>query len=603
MNLTNMNTTSTATTKNSETPGAVQEKYFTTHDNIELFYRYWPAKTGKAKGAIVLFHRGHEHSGRISHIVDELDMQDYDCFAWDARGHGCSPGERGFSPGLASSVRDIQTFIDHISLNYGFQEQDMAVIAQSVGAVLVSTWVHDYAPKIRCMVLASPAFKVKLYVPFARTGIKLMQAIRGHFYVNSYVKAKFLTHDPERIASFEADPLISRAISSNILLSLYEAADRVIDDAMAISVPTQLLISGSDWVVHHKPQHRFYERLGSLVKERHILDGFYHDTLGELNRKIALDKVREFILKRFAEPVCRHDQSNADKTGFTRIESDQLATPLSPFSFRGLYWAMTRLSVKAGRRISRGVRLGHETGFDSGSTLDYVYRNKPEGVSEIGRLVDKNYLNSIGWRGIRQRKLNIEELLRSASESLRSQEMPVNIMDVASGHGRYILESIAADKQQPDSILLRDYSDLNVQQGRDLITAKGLDDIARFVKANAFDACSYEQHEQPVTLGVVSGLYELFADNDLIRQSLQGFSSAIQTGGYLIYTNQPWHPQLEMIARALTSHRKGQAWVMRRRSQAEMDQLVEAAGFSKIEQRIDEYGIFTVSLAIKNAVL
>ena len=36
---------------------------------------------------------------------------------------------------------------------------------------------------------------------------------------------------------------------------------------------------------------------------------------------------------------------------------------------------------------------------------------------------------------------------------------------------------------------------------------------------------------------------------------------------------------------------------MRRRTQAEMDQLVEAAGFRKLEQRIDEWGIFTVSLA------
>ena len=34
------------------------------------------------------------------------------------------------------------------------------MIAQSVGAVLVSTWLHDYAPKIRCAVLASPAFKI-----------------------------------------------------------------------------------------------------------------------------------------------------------------------------------------------------------------------------------------------------------------------------------------------------------------------------------------------------------------------------------------------------------------------------------------------------------
>lgn len=36
---------------------------------------------------------------------------------------------------------------------------EVVVIAQSVGAVLVATWVHDYAPAIRGLVLASPAFK------------------------------------------------------------------------------------------------------------------------------------------------------------------------------------------------------------------------------------------------------------------------------------------------------------------------------------------------------------------------------------------------------------------------------------------------------------
>jgi hypothetical protein len=34
-----------------------------------------------------------------------------------------------------------------------------------------------------------------------------------------------------------------------------------------------------------------------------------------------------------------------------------------------------------------------------------------------------------------------------------------------------------------------------------------------------------------------------------------------------------------------------------RRVQAGMDQLVESAGFRRVEQRIDEWGIFTVSLA------
>ena len=98
-------------------------------------------------------------------------------------------------------------------------------------------------------------------------------------------------------------------------------------------------------------------------------------------------------------------------------------------------------------------------------------------------------------------------------------------------------------------------------------------------------------------LGIVSGLYELFPENELVRRSLAGMASAIPEGGYLVYTGQPWHPQLELIARALTSHRQGQAWVMRRRTQEEMDQLVAEAGFEKIDQRIDGWGIFTVSLA------
>jgi hypothetical protein len=36
---------------------------------------------------------------------------------------------------------------------------------------------------------------------------------------------------------------------------------------------------------------------------------------------------------------------------------------------------------------------------------------------------------------------------------------------------------------------------------------------------------------------------------------------------------------------------------MRRRTTAEMDQLVKRAGFEKIEMEIDQWGMFSVSLA------
>jgi len=82
----------------------------------------------------------------------------------------------------------------------------------------------------------------------------------------------------------------------------------------------------------------------------------------------------------------------------------------------------------------------------------------------------------------------------------------------------------------------------------------------------------------------------------MVLNSLLGFSDAIAPGGYLIYTNQPWHPQVEFIARVLTN-REGDPWIMRRRTQAEMDQLVSAVGFEKIAMETDPWGIFTVSVA------
>ena len=574
---------------------------FDSHDGVALFYLHWPATSASRRGAVVMFHRGHEHAGRMAHLVDELDLPDFDFFAWDARGHGHSPGVRGYSPGVGTSVRDIQTFMDHLAGAHGTPTKDVHVVAQSLGAVMVAAWVHDYAPPIRGMSLASPAFEVKLYVPLARPGIRLMTLLRGNFFVNSYVDARLLTHDPERIASFKADPLISRAISANMLLDLHAAGQRIVDDAAAITVPTQLLISGTDWVVREQPQRRFFERLSSRVKELHHLPGFFHDTLGERERAPVVGLIRRFIDTAFTAAAAPVDVRDADRHGFTADESRALAAPLPAWSPRTWYWAITRAVLKLAAPLSEGLRTGHDTGFDSGSTLDLVYRNQPRGAGPIGRAIDKTYLGSIGWRGIRQRKKHVEELLQSAMRQVRVRGLPVNVIDIAAGYGRYVLDAVAQGPDRPDAVLLRDYSERNVRDGTALVAERGLQSLVRFTEGDAFDRASLAAATPTPTVAVVSGLYELFGDNARVAASLGGLADAMPAGACLVYTCQPWHPQLELIARALTSHRGGQAWVMRRRSQLEMDQLVDAAGFRKVDQRIDEWGIFTVALAVRIA--
>src|SRR5215467_4523189 len=196
------------------TIGTATEHWLTSWDGTQLFYRAWLPAT-QPKQAVVLFHRGHEHSGRLHELASALDLPHTAVFAWDARGHGRSPGKRGYAPSFSWFVKDAEAFVQHLSETYRIPINDMAVVGQSVGSVIVATWVHDYAPPVRAMVLAVPAFRVKLYVPFAIPGLRLMQRMAGQCFVKSYVKAKLLTHDEEQARLYKEDPLIERAIAVN----------------------------------------------------------------------------------------------------------------------------------------------------------------------------------------------------------------------------------------------------------------------------------------------------------------------------------------------------------------------------------------------------
>ena len=54
-----------------------------------------------------------------------------------------------------------------------------------------------------------------------------------------------------------------------LISSMAIHTQNVVADARAITIPTQLLISGADWVMHHPPQHEFFVNLGTPIKERH----------------------------------------------------------------------------------------------------------------------------------------------------------------------------------------------------------------------------------------------------------------------------------------------------------------------------------------------
>ena len=590
---------------------AATEHTLTLEDGSELFYRAWIPREPTRK-SLVLFHRGHEHSGRLEDVVRELHLNDVAIFAWDARGHGRSDGPRGWAPSFSCTARDADEFMRHIAYTHGYRPEDAVVLGHSVGAVTVAEWVHDYAPRIRAMILVTPALRIRLYVPFATQALRLMNSLfrKRRMFVSSYVKGHLLTQDEEQARRYDEDSLISKRIAMNVLLELGDTAKRLLADAGAIRMPALVLAGASDWVVDLGVEREFFERLGSPVKRMRVFEGMYHDILHEKGRRVVLNDIKVFVRGAFAREEIPLDAGDEEST---RDEYDRLRRPLPFISPKRLWFASQRAFMKTTGRLSDGIRLGWRSGFDSGSMLDYVYENRARGKLFVGKLMDRVYLNSAGWAGIRQRKLNVERLLHEAVERVSESGTPAHILDVATGQGRYVIDALLHHRLQPGrsydsepdhrlesllpTALLRDYDSANVEAARALAAERSLDGVT-CEQADAFDEASYASLDPRPNIAIVSGLFELFSDNALVRRCLDGIAGAIDEEGYLIYTGQPWHPQIEMIARVLTN-RNGEPWIMRRRTQVELDALVHEAGFEKIRTRVDKRGIFTVSLAKK----
>src|SRR5690606_34602395 len=136
----------------------------------------------------------------------------------------------------------------------------------------------------------------------------------------------------------------------------------------------------------------------------------------------------------------------ADQSSYTQRVFDELACKLPIWSPKRWYYALQWLMLYTLGRLSRGVRIGWETGFDSGESLDHVYRNQAEGWLGVGKWIDRGYLDSPGWRGIRQRKVHAEEMIDIAIRQLSEQGKPIRILDIAAGPGRYVLDAIARNR-------------------------------------------------------------------------------------------------------------------------------------------------------------
>ncbi len=196
---------------------------------------------------------------------------------------------------------------------------------------------------------------------------------------------------------------------------------------------------------------------------------------------------------------------------------------------------MLRLLVHTVGRLSDGINLACRDGMTAGTTLDYIYRNRPSGRSMVGRRLDRIYLSHKSWQAVRERMTLLCEVLaqsvrqmclRTPSASAGSSSRTPGaiagaalLLDIASGPARYVLDVLDELRGLPVRATCWDLSESSLQQGRQLARDRGLGNIT-YQFADAMDESYYRSLPQPPEMIVASGFYDWFNDEQEFRRSL-----------------------------------------------------------------------------------
>jgi len=563
----------------------MENLFFNTFDGNKIFYRVWNFE--KNKKSLIIIHRGHEHSERLNNLAQDEKFLKYNIFAYDLRGHGYT--ETKTSPNAMDYVRDLDSFVKHLKNEYQIKEENIFIVANSIGGVILSAYIHDFAPNIAGMALLAPAFEIKLYIPFAKQLVTLLTKIKKDAKVMSYVKAKVLTHDVAEQNKYNSDKLINKEINAKLLIDLADMGKKLVEDSMAIELPTIIFSAEKDYVVKNSAQKKFFLNLSSKKREFIELENFYHGIIFEKERQKVYKMLDDFIQDVFKNQNTSLDTSPRE---FSRKEYERIALKEYPLNEK-IFYSIQKFSMRTFGFLSKGMSLGLKYGFDSGISLDYIYKDQADGKLLLGKFIDRFYLNQIGWAGIRERKKNLLTLIEEKINSLGEEN--VKILDVAGGTGNYLFD--IKEKYPNVQILINEFKKSNIEVGEEVIKKNNWENIS-FVNYDCFDKETYKKINYTPNIVIISGVFELFENNKMLENTISGVAEILDKNGAVIYTGQPWHPQLKQIALVLNSHKgHGKSWLMRRRSEKELDSLFENYNLKKEKMLIDNDGIFTVSLA------
>jgi alpha-beta hydrolase superfamily lysophospholipase len=264
----------------SDAPGPISP---TATPTIGGLYAEQFVPAGPAKGVVVITHGYAEHCGRYRELAHVIVRAGWAALAYDVRGHGQSPGTRGFIDRFDAYLEDLAA-IQAAARALAPAGTPLILLGHSHGSLIVLRALCDeHPPECKAAIVSSPYLGLRLAVPgYKKVLARVASRIAPKLAQPNSLRVEDLTSDKQKQAERLADKLCLDIATARWFTESSRAQDYVSQHAARIRVPTTWLVGAADPIADPSRS----RQVAAMVPRAtyHDLVGLKHEVLNETSR-------------------------------------------------------------------------------------------------------------------------------------------------------------------------------------------------------------------------------------------------------------------------------------------------------------------------------
>jgi len=235
------------------------------------------------RGVVLISHGYAEHCGRYHEVAHVIVKAGWAVLSYDVRGHGKSPGERGYIDRFATYLDDLAAM--HAAARaLAAADAPLVLLGHSHGSLITLRALADeHPPEVAGAIVSSPFLALRLAVPGYRLLLaRVASRLAPKLVQPNALRVEDLTQDKAKQAERIADKLCFDVATARWFTEARAAQDYVFAHADRIGVPTTWLVGGDDPIADPARSRAVAAKIAGT--KYHDLVGMRHEVFNEIER-------------------------------------------------------------------------------------------------------------------------------------------------------------------------------------------------------------------------------------------------------------------------------------------------------------------------------